>query len=124
MSKNKNKTSGQDGGVGRYTLPPCTTKRRTTTNLKMKNNQNCQKIKLYGNPTSKELKKKHSSRTVGEAERGSWGGEDAWQGGSGRTGLGRCWLADQEVSNWCVDNQEEQPGSETHHALQGSSMWK
>ena len=28
-------TSGQDGGIGRYTLPPCTTKRRTT-NLKTK----------------------------------------------------------------------------------------
>ena len=26
-------TSGQDGSVGRYTLPPCTTK-RTTTHLK------------------------------------------------------------------------------------------
>ena len=44
-----------------------TTKRRTT-NLKTKNNQNCQKIKLYGSPTTKELKKKHSSRPVGRAE--------------------------------------------------------
>ena len=34
------RTSGQDGGVGRHTVPPCTTKR--TTNLKTKNNQNCQ----------------------------------------------------------------------------------
>ena len=34
---NKMETSGQDGGVGRYTLPPHTTKRRTTTNLKNKN---------------------------------------------------------------------------------------
>ena len=25
------RTSGQDGGVGRHTVPPCTTKRRTTT---------------------------------------------------------------------------------------------
>ena len=31
-------TSGQDGGVDRYTVPPHTTKR--TTNLKTKNNQN------------------------------------------------------------------------------------
>ena len=37
-------------------MPPHTTKRRTT-NLKTKNNQNCQKIKLYGSPTTKELKK-------------------------------------------------------------------
>ena len=30
------KTCGQDGGRTRYTLPPHTTKRRTTTNLKVK----------------------------------------------------------------------------------------
>ena len=44
---------------------PRTIKRRTTTSLKTKNNKNCQKIKLYGNPTTKELKKKHSPRPVG-----------------------------------------------------------
>ena len=58
-------TSGEDGDIGRYTLPPHTTKRRTTTNLKTKTNQNCQKIKLYGSQTTKELKKKHSFRLVG-----------------------------------------------------------
>ena len=41
-----------------YTLPPCTTKRRTTTHLKTKINQNCQKIELNGSPAMKELKKK------------------------------------------------------------------
>ena len=46
-------------------MPPRTTKRRTTTNVKTKNNQNCQKIELYGSPTTKELKKKLSSRLVG-----------------------------------------------------------
>ena len=35
-------TSSQDGGVGRHTAPPHTTKRRTATNLNTKNNQNCQ----------------------------------------------------------------------------------
>ena len=74
-------TSGQNGGIGRYTLPPCTTKRRTTTNFRIKNNQNCQKIKLYGSPTTKELKKKHSFRQVGGAEMGSRSGENAEQGG-------------------------------------------
>ena len=59
--KKKKKDSGQDGGIGRYTLPPHTTKTRTTTNLKTKNNLNWQKVKLYGSPTTKELKKKHSS---------------------------------------------------------------
>ena len=32
------RTSGQDGGIGRHTVPPGTTKRKTTTNLKTKNN--------------------------------------------------------------------------------------
>ena len=72
--KDKMMTSGQDGGVGRYTLPPRTTE-RTTTNLKTKNNQNCQKIKLYGSLTTKELKK-HSSRLVGGVDTGNWGRED------------------------------------------------
>ena len=79
-------TSGQDGGVGRYTLTACTTKNRTTTNLKTKNNQNCQKIKLYGSLMTKELKKKHSSVLVGGAEMGSWGREDSQQGGGWWTG--------------------------------------
>ena len=78
------RTSLQDGFVGRYTLPPCTTKRRTTTNLKTKNNQNCQKIELFGSPTTKELKKNHSPTLVGGAEMGSWGREDAQQGGGWR----------------------------------------
>ena len=69
-------TSGEDGDIGRYTLPPHTTKRRTTTNLKTKNNQNCQKIELYGNLTTKDLRKPNSSIRVGGAESGSWGRED------------------------------------------------
>ena len=40
LSQRETRTSGQDGGVGRYTLPPSTTKTRTTTNLKAKNKQN------------------------------------------------------------------------------------
>ena len=64
INKQVRLTSGQDRGIGRYTLPPRTTKRRTTTNLKTKNNYNCQKVKLYGSLTTKELKKKHSSTLV------------------------------------------------------------
>ena len=60
---------------------PCTTKRRTTTNSKTKNNQNFQKIKLYGSLTNKELKKKHSLRPVGGVEAGSLGREDMQQEG-------------------------------------------
>ena len=70
--------SSQDRGVGRYTVPPHTTKR--TRNLKTKNNHNCQKIKLYGTLTTKEFKKKHSFRLVGGVETGSRGREDSWQG--------------------------------------------
>ena len=70
--KKKKRISCQDGGIGRYTLPPCKTKRKTTTNLKTKNNQNWQKMELCGSLTTKELKKKHSSRPVGGVEMGSW----------------------------------------------------
>ena len=85
-------TSSQDGHVGRYTVPPCTTKRRTTTNLKTKNNWNWQKIKLYETLITKELKKKHSFRQVGRAERSS-------QGRKGQPGqrrlMARQWLVDR-----------------------------
>ena len=68
--------SGQDGGVDRHTLVLCTTKRRTTTNLKTENNQNCQKFRLYGSLTTRELEKKHSSPLVGGQR---------WAAGMGRT---------------------------------------
>ena len=35
----------------------------------------------HGSPTTKEIKKKHSSRPVGGVETGSRGGEDLSQGG-------------------------------------------
>ena len=40
------RTSGQDEGIGRHASSPRTTRRRIATNLKIKSNQNCQKIKL------------------------------------------------------------------------------
>ena len=55
------RSSGQDGGIGRNPSLLHTTKKRITTNLKSKNNQECQKIKLHGNLTTMELKK-HSTR--------------------------------------------------------------
>ena len=70
-------------------MTPHTTKIRTTTNLKTKGNQNCQKIELYGSPTTKELKKKHSSRPVGGAETNSKAWRGLRQGGSGRTMAGK-----------------------------------
>ena len=42
----KAKSASQAESIGRYTAPLHTAERRTTINLKMKNNQNCQKIEL------------------------------------------------------------------------------
>ena len=109
--------SSQDRGIGTYTVPPRTTRRRTTTNLKIKN-QNSQKIKLYGRPTAKELQKKHSSRPVGGAETGSQGvrtcGEMA-AGGPSKSGRSHIRVR---------INQEEQLGSETDGTTQSSSTGK
>ena len=78
-----------------------------TTNLKIKNNQNCQKIKLYGSLTTKELKKKHLSLPGGGVEVGSWSGEDTWQGSSWRTRWVRqCRLAEGAVPYLHVDKLE------------------
>ena len=50
----KQNVQGQDRSIGsRYALLPHITKRRTT-NLKTKNNEKCQEIKLYGSLTTKE----------------------------------------------------------------------
>ena len=70
-------------------MPLHTTQRRTITNLKTKNNQSCQKVKLYRRLTTKKLKKKHSSRPVGRAEMGKQDEEDTWQGGGWRTTAGK-----------------------------------
>ena len=98
------RTSSQDGDVG-FASPH---NQKKDNKFKNKNNQNCQKIELYGSPTTKELKKKHSSRLVGGAEMGSWGGEDAWQGGGWltggwRMGQARWLLGDQMDPNSCTD---------------------
>ena len=79
---------GQDGGVGRNALLPYTTKRRITTNFKTIKNRKCQKIKVHGTLTTKELKK-HSPRLVGGAEMGDrqLNGEDTRQD-SGHCGWG------------------------------------
>ena len=76
-------------GIGRYTVPPPTTKTRTTTNLKTKNNHNSQKIELYGSLTTKELEKKYSSRPEGRVDMGSKGREDFRQGSCWRTRVGK-----------------------------------
>ena len=108
------KTSGQDGGIGRHTVPPRITKTRTTTNLKTKNNQNCQKIELYGSLTTKELQK-HSSRPATGVKTGNQ---------VERT-RAKAMAGEPEGSHICVQiNQEEQLGSETDLTTRGSSTGK
>ena len=109
------KFSGQDGSIGRYTLPPHTTKRRTTTNLNTKNNQHWQKTELYVSPTTNKLKKKHSFILVGGAETGSQGGEDPQQGSG-------WWTRQYHMCEWI--SWEEQLGSNTDCATQGSITGK
>ena len=113
----------EDGGIGGYAVSPHTTKRRTTTNLKTKNNQNCQKIKLYGKKSDNQGVKEETfiqnSRKGGD---GQLGGENSRQGGDGwRTRQGGGWWSRQ--FHICMQtDQEKQMGSKTHCATQGSSV--
>ena len=84
--------------------------KKDNNNLKTKNYQNLQKIELYRSPTTKEIKKKHSSRLVGGAQKGSrvertpgkagaGGPSEVVDGGTGQARLQLadptgCWLAD------------------------------
>ena len=71
----------QDGGVGRHTAPPCTTRADRESNGREVH--------------TKEIKNKHSSRPVGGAESGSQGREDSrgrgGGGGGGRTETEGVW---------------------------------
>ena len=76
-------------------LPPTT--KRITTNLKSINNQKCQKIKLHGTQTTKELKKQSTrpTRPVRRVDR------ENWRQGSGQCGQG--WLNGKLDSELTVD---------------------
>ena len=89
---------------------------------------------MHGSPTTKELKKKHSSRLVGGAETRSWAERTHGKAVAGGLGWARLWLAEWARQGGELQigwfhihmqiNQEEQLGSETDHATQGSSMGK
>ena len=81
-------------------MPPHTTTRRTTTNLKTKNNQNCQKIKLNGSLTAKNFKK----RTFIHTGRRGRDGQPGWRGLAARQ-----WLLELAVRHIGVDK----PGGTT-----------
>ena len=89
-------------------MPPPTNK-RTATNLKTKNNQNCQKIKLYGSLTTKELKKKHSPRLVERVEMGIRVERAHGKAAVGGPGWARWWLVDCAVPHLSADK----PGGTT-----------
>ena len=72
-------------------------------------------MELYGSLTTKELKKKHSSRQVGGVETGSGGREELWQGSD--------WWTEWSHIRMQI-NQEEQRGSETNHATTGLQSGK
>ena len=74
------KTSGQDGGVGRHTVPPRTTKRRTTTDLKTKKPE----------PTQNQTVWKSDNQRVKEAfiQTGRKGGDGQLGGEDSAGGLG------------------------------------
>ena len=57
--------------------------KRLQVDLRKNNNQSCQKTELYGIQTTKDLKKPHLSRCVGEAEGEAWCRGMAQKGGSG-----------------------------------------
>ena len=90
-------------------------------------------MKLYGSPTTKELKKKHSFKPLGKTEKSSrtgvtlgkvaagglrwvswcmvdWNGHKGW------------WTRWSHIRMWI--NQEEQLGSKTDCTTQGSSLGK
>ena len=65
-------TSGQDGDiVGKWSLPACTTRRRTTPNLKTKNNPELPENRTLWKSNNQGVKKKHSFRLAGGTEVGS-----------------------------------------------------
>ena len=101
-------TFSQDRGISRYTVPPCTTKRRTTTNFKTKHSQNIQKIQLYGSLGVKEEIFIQTGKRAGDGQSGQ------------RKCTARQQLVDQVVPHLCEINREEQLGSETDNTTHGS----
>ena len=93
-------------------MPPHTTKRRPTTNLKTKIYQNCREIKLYGSPTTKEFN--NSSRPVGGAETGSRAERTHSKVETVGSGWARLQLVDRAVPH----------SHETDRATQGANAGK
>ena len=84
--------SSQDGRVGKHASPLVQPQKEKQLNLKPKNTQNCQKVKLHGSLTTEDLKKPHSDTQVGGADTQrrqngeAWGCDVVRRGGSGGMG--------------------------------------
>ena len=107
--------SSQDEGIGRQALLPCTTKRRITNDLKLENNQNCQKIKLYGSLRTSEYGVKETFIQTGRRGRD---GKPGW------TGLVTRQQAEQDIPHSHAGKLGRTTGDETDCSTQGASADK
>ena len=94
-------TSGQDGGIGRYPVPPCIARTAIKSNCMESNNQG--------------VKEETFIQTGRRGGDGQLGREDSWQGGGS-------WSQWSHICMWI--NQEEQLSNQTDFATQGSSTGK
>ena len=105
--------SGQDEGVGvgRHTVPPCTIKRGTATNLKTKNSQNCQKILTVWKSDNQGVKEETFIQT------GRRGRDEL-------PGRARQWLEDQVVPHLCADKPGGTSGEHPRVPVRGNKASK
>ena len=66
-------------------------------------------MELYGSPTTKMLKKKHSPRPVRGAEMGSWAERTHGKAAAGGPGWARQWLVESVV----LHSSADKPGGTT-----------
>ena len=110
------RTSGQDGGVSRYTMPHCTTKRRTTINLKTKKQPQLPENRTVWKCDNQGVKQETFIKTGRRGRDGQPGGEDSQQCGGWRTQRGGgLWssvgkaAAGQRGSSYWAQPQTKQP---------------
>ena len=75
-------SSGQDGGAGRYTVPPHRTKRRTTTNIKTKKQPELLENRPVWKSNNQGVKEETFIQTGRRGGDGQPGRQDSQQGGS------------------------------------------
>ena len=93
--------------------------------LKTNNNQNCQEIRLYGSPTTKDKKKPHSSRWVREAESQRLAeryGDAMWYGKAAVERVVTHSHVVDKIQEGYLGSKQSQPRS--HCTAQGSSARK